>query len=80
MTAATLSRLDWRRLRLAPNEARRGLIAGSAWGLVLAAGFAAMSAWECGGICLPEVALTTAVSVLTGVLAIGPVAAFGARR
>ena len=45
---------------------RRALIAGCAWGLPMAALIVAMSAFTCGGICLTDAALTTAI--MTGVL------------
>jgi hypothetical protein len=55
---------------------KRALIAGCAWGLPMAALLIAMSALACGGICLTDAALTTAISVITGVVAMGPIAAF----
>ena len=55
---------------------RRALIAGCAWGLPMAALLIAMSALACGGICLTDAALTTAISLVTGVVAMGPFAAF----
>ena len=54
----------------------RALIAGCAWGLPMAALLIAMSALACGGICLTDAALTTAISLVTGVVAMGPFAAF----
>jgi hypothetical protein len=55
---------------------RRALIAGCAWGLPMAALLIAMSALACGGICLTDAALTTAISLGTGIVAIGPLVAF----
>jgi hypothetical protein len=79
MIALASSTLVWRRLRLTRAELARGLVAGGVWGLTMAAGLTAMSAWQCGVICLPEVAVNTALSLAAGILGIGPVVAFGRR-
>jgi len=39
-----------------------------------------MSAWQCGGVCLPEIADNAMLSLVAGVLGLGPVAAYGGRR
>jgi hypothetical protein len=62
-----------------PGALRRGLIAGSAWGIAMGAMLAAVSAWNCGVVCVPDAALTTAISIAAGICTIGPLAAFGAR-
>ena len=80
MIAAALNRLDWRSLRPSKAVCLRALAAGAAWGLLLAAGLTAMSAWECGGICVEDVAITTATSVTAGIFGIGPLAAFARKR
>jgi hypothetical protein len=54
--------------------------AGSVWGLALAAGFIALNVPQCGLPCPADVAVTTAICVGTGLLTIGPFAAFAARR
>jgi len=38
-----------------------------------------VSAWTCGGICLADAALTTAIAIVAGTCTIGPLAAFGRR-
>lgn len=63
-------------LRLDRAALTRVLLAGSAWGLMLAAGFVAMAVWQCGLPCPDEVAFTTMTCVGTGILTIGPLAAF----
>ena len=55
----------------------RGLAAGGAWALIMAAGFTAWSAWQCGGVCLEYVTVISGLSLAAGILGIGPVAAFG---
>ena len=80
MIATTLNRLDWQRLRLNKSDSMRGLAAGAAWGLSLAAGLIAMGIWDCGAVSAGDAAFTAAVSVTAGILAIGPLAAFGGRR
>ncbi len=57
----------------------RGLVAGIGWGLVMAAGLLGIAYAECGFTCDLDAATTTAISVLTGLVAIGPLAAFGRR-
>jgi hypothetical protein len=80
MIATALNRLDWTKLHLTQRDYLRGVLAGSAWGLTVTAGLAAMSAWEYGGICVPELVVNTGLSLAGGILAIGPVAAYGGRR
>ena len=53
--------------------------AGLLWGVTVTAGLAAMTAWQCGGICLSEVAVNGVLSIAGGVFGIGPVVAFGRR-
>jgi hypothetical protein len=67
------------RLIRAPGAVRRGLIAGSAWGVAVAVLLIAREAWTCGGVCLPDAALTTVLSLAAGIVTIGPLAAFGRR-
>jgi hypothetical protein len=62
-----------------PGAVRRGLIAGSAWGLVTGLLVITAGAWDCGFVCLPDAALTMATSVVAGLATMGPLAAFGAR-
>jgi hypothetical protein len=79
MLAAALDR--WRPLACRPS--RRTLLlavgAGALWGVTMTAGLAAMTAWQCGGICLSEVAVNAVLSTAGGVFGIGPVVAFGRR-
>jgi hypothetical protein len=77
MATATLQGLQ--RLQLSRRDVLRGLAAGSAWALALTIGLAAATAWQCGGICLPEVFDNALLSLAAGLLGIGPVAAFGGR-
>ncbi|MBS0535531.1 MAG: hypothetical protein JSR72_15860 [Proteobacteria bacterium] len=57
----------------------RGLVAGLAWGLVMAAGLLGMAYAQCGLSCDLDVATTTAICVATGLVAIGPLAALARR-
>jgi hypothetical protein len=61
------------------RAALRMLAAGTAWGVVMAAGFAGFALWNCGTVCPEDVALTTVTSIAAGILTIGPLAAFGHR-
>jgi hypothetical protein len=68
----------------ATRPSRRTLLlaagAGVLWGITMTAGLAAMTAWQCGGICLSEVAVNGVLSVAGGIVGIGPVVvAFGRR-
>ena len=67
------------RIALTKREALRALAAGLAFGVVLTTGFAAMAAWQCGGVCLPEVIDNAMLSFAAGILGLGPVAAYGRR-
>ena len=79
MFAAALNRHDWRNLRLSGPEFARMLIAGSAWGLIMSAGLAGMNMWNHGMVCVDDVVMTTATSIVAGILSIGPIAAYGRR-
>jgi hypothetical protein len=57
-------------------QVRRALVAGSAWGLAMGAGLAAFGLWECGTVCLTDAAMTTGISIATGIATIGPLAVF----
>jgi hypothetical protein len=70
---------DFAALPVRPGALRRGLIAGSAWGIIMGAILTALAAWECGGLCLTDAALSTALAIGAGLCTIGPLAAFGAR-
>jgi hypothetical protein len=69
--------------RFAPMLSRaaltRAVVAGTAWGLAMGIGLAALAMRDCGGICVADAALTTAISVAAGIFTIGPLAAFGRR-
>jgi hypothetical protein len=81
MTIATVASVSlWSRLTLGKRDVMRGVCAGVAFCIVLTLGFAAMSAVQCGGICLPEVAGNAVLSLVAGVVGLGPVAAYGGRR
>jgi hypothetical protein len=58
----------------------RMLAAGAAWGVTLTAGLFLLGAQDCGLPCPGDVAVTTTVSVATGILTIGPIAAFHSRH
>ena len=57
----------------------RGILAGSAWGLAMTIGFTAIALAQCGLPCPDDLAFTTIVSVATGLVTIGPLAAFAKR-
>ena len=79
MTTFALPHVVLTRLRQ-PVALRRGLIAGAIWGVSFTIGLTGLAAWQCGGaICIDEALWLAGVSTATGILAIGPVAAFGAR-
>ena len=76
MIATALNRMN----RPTRQDGLRALAMGSAWGVTLAVGLTAMSAWACGMPEIAEVATTGAVSLGTGILAIGPLALLARRR
>jgi hypothetical protein len=79
MIATAFNSFDWQKLRLTKSAVLRMLIAGSAWGFAMSAGLAGMALWNDGMICSDDVVMTTVISVAAGILAIGPIAAFGRR-
>ena len=80
MFAKAWNRFNWRDLRLSRQESLRALAAGLAWGLATSAGLAGLSVWNYGFLCLDDVVMTTATAVVVGILAFGPLAAYGRRR
>ena len=80
MIATALNAFDRSRLRPTKQDWLRALVAGSAFGLLLTIGLATMTASQCGGICLPEVAVNAVLALAGGILGLGPVAAYGGRR
>ena len=79
MPATPLHGFDWQKLRLTKSELLRALAAGTAWGLAMSAGIAGMTFWNYNMVCSDDIAMTTAISITAGVLAIGPLAAYGRR-
>ncbi len=62
-------------VRLAPSAIRRGLLAGTAWGLVTGGGLAVLNALSCGILCVEDAAVAIGVSILVGCATMGPLAA-----
>ena len=54
----------------------RGVAAGSVWGVVVSGALLSLSFYQCGTICLNQIVDTTALSMLAGIVAIGPIAMF----
>jgi hypothetical protein len=54
----------------------RGIAAGSAWGVAVAAALLTLSFYQCSTICLGEIIDTAAWSVTAGIAAMGPLVAF----
>ena len=69
-------------LALRPSGARvtRMITAGTVWGLTLSAGFFLNALYRCGMPCPDDIAAVTAACVVTGILTIGPLAAFASPR
>ncbi len=63
--------------RWPPGACKRALFAGTGWGVVIGIGLPVLGFFDCGMICLPDIAMTTAVAIPAGIVAIGPLAAFG---
>jgi hypothetical protein len=79
MIATAFNKFEWRKLCLSRSEAQRMLIAGTAWGVAMTAALTGMTFWNCGMICQDDLIKTTALSIVAGILAIGPLAAYGRR-
>jgi hypothetical protein len=79
MIASLAARISAPRVTLTRGALRRGLIAGSVWGIGMAALLIGRELWTCGGVCLPDAAMTTGLSIVAGIVTIGPLAAFGRR-
>jgi hypothetical protein len=79
MTFAVLNHVALPKLRPTRSDLKRAVATGSLWGVTLTAGLTAMSAWQCGGVCLPQVADIAALSLCCGIFGLGPLAAYGRR-
>ncbi len=53
----------------------RSLIGGTAWGAALTAGLTGMAFAQCGAACIDTTAMTAAVSIATGIVAMGAITA-----
>ena len=69
MTARALPRLKLDRATIL-----RGVALGSSWGVTVAAALLGLSLHQCGTICLGQIVDTTLLSVLVGIITIGPIA------
>jgi hypothetical protein len=58
----------------------RIIVAGGAWGTMLAAGLLAINVPQCGLPCPLDATVTTAICVGVGLVTIGPFAAFASPR
>ncbi len=76
MSLAMLSRPIFTRSR-APL---RAVVAGTAWGLTLGIGLTTIGYVNCGVVCVPDALLTTGISIVAGVAAMGPLAALSPSR
>jgi hypothetical protein len=76
MGGSLMHALTLPRLRLERAAMLRGVAAGTLWGVTVAAALLGLSFYQCGSICLGQIVDTTALSMLAGIVAIGPVAAF----
>ena len=79
MAATAIRQLDCRSSRVTLHSAALMITAGTAWGLLFAVGMTAVTFWNCGMICLNDMAATSALSIAVGILTIGPVAVYGRR-
>ena len=77
-TAPTLARIaDCGKVR--PHPWRRAVIGGLSWGIALTVGFTVTNFWNCGVVCLSDVAINAVISVTAGVATIGPLVAVAKR-
>jgi len=56
------------------------IVAGTAWGLTLFMSFFIVALWQCSLPCANDIAVVTTACFGTGILTIGPLAAFAAPR
>ena len=80
MVANALNTFDVSKLRLTKRDWQRAIVAGLAFGLLLTIGLTAMTAWQCVGICPPEIVVNAGLSLAVGIFGIGPIAAYGGQR
>lgn len=62
------------RLRLDRATMRRGIAAGTAWSAVVSAALLGLMFYQCGTLCIGQIVETSVLSIVTGIVAIGPVA------
>src|SRR5262249_46652825 len=79
MMSTVFNHLAWPKLCLTRRDLKRALLTGSIWGATLTVGLTAMSAWQCGGGSLLQVAVPAGLSLCCGIVGLGPLAACGRR-
>jgi hypothetical protein len=79
MVSTALQRFNWRKLQFARSEILRMVAAGATWKLALSAGLAGKTMWNHGVICLADIVAKPITSIVAGILAIDPIAAYGRR-
>ena len=77
--SSTLAGRDWRKLKLTRSEVARLLVAGTAWGVATSAGLLGLRYCNFNVVCLDDIVATMTLSVISGILAIGPIAVYGRR-
>jgi hypothetical protein len=75
MTALTIPPLKIDRAAIV-----RGIAGGGVWGMFVASALLGISFYQCGSICVGQIVETTTLAVASGVVAIGPLAAFKRRN
>jgi hypothetical protein len=66
--------------RLRKDRLPHLVVAGTAWGLILAAGLTAMDPARCGAVCIDQTAVIAVLSVAVGFVGISPFAVLRFRR
>lgn len=67
-------------IRIDRSALTRMTLAGGAWGLTLSIGFFMIAFLRCGIPCPYDIAIVTAACIGTGIVTIGPLAAFASPR
>ncbi len=79
MTALALRHRQFPSLRLPGGPAFRAIAGGTLWGLCLSGGLLTVSYQSCSTICPGDALITTAMSLVAGIITIGPVTVLSAK-
>lgn len=79
MTALAQTFKQFAPLQLPRGPVFRMVAGGTLWGLMLSGGLLALTYYSCNVVCMGDALVTTALSVVAGIITVGPLTVLAAR-